>query len=178
MTESQAWDRKGVCVCVHILRCVYTHDPADTPGLICISLFPGGDSWGVRPTVLTFLSTCTWRWMKRNTGMSVSPDTHSYVSTLPDKHAGTEHRPTWNVERAAHRQADTCTPTETTHSLKLPREATWAGPGERLGVAGSDAKRRLRMKINKALLGASESAQEPVHPHGLRGVCEYFSVFL
>ena len=110
--------------------------------------------------------------------MSVSPDTHSYVSTLPDKHAGTEHRPTWNVERAAHRQADTCTPTETTHSLKLPREATWAGPGERLGVAGSDAKRRLRMKINKALLGASESAQEPVHPHGLRGVCEYFSVFL
>lgn len=45
-------------------------------------------------------------------------------------------------------------------------------------MAGSDAKGRLRMKINEALLGASESAQGPVHPHGLRGVCEYFSVFL
>ena len=118
-----------MCVCAHILRCVYTHDPADTPGLICISLFPGGDSWGVRPTVLTFLSTCTWSWMKRDTGMSVSPDTHSHVSTLPGKHASTGHRPTWNVERAAHRHADTCTPTETTHSLKLRPHGQVLGRG-------------------------------------------------
>ena len=47
-------------------------------------------------------------------------------------------------------------PAETTHSLKLPPEATWAGPGERLGVAGSDAKGRLRMKISEtARLGGS-----------------------
>lgn len=34
--RAQARDRKGVCVCVctHLTR-VYTHDPADTPGLIC-----------------------------------------------------------------------------------------------------------------------------------------------
>ena len=45
-------------------------------------------------------------------------------------------------------------------------------------MAGSDAERRLRLKMNEALPGASESAQEPVHPHGLRAVCEYFRVFL
>ena len=41
MTESQDQYLGGVCVCVHkhthILRHVHTREPADTPGLICIS---------------------------------------------------------------------------------------------------------------------------------------------
>lgn len=97
--------------------------------------------------------------MKRDTGMSASPDTHSHMSTLPGKRPSTEHRPTWNIEKAAHRHTDrpTLARLQRPHSLKLPPEATQAGPGERLGVAGSDAERRLRLKINEALPGASES---------------------
>lgn len=86
--------------------------------------------------------------------MCPCPQVHTHTGTHQGKHTSTD---PGGALRRQHTGTQTSRHGLTGH-LHTHRDHHMqhrAGPGERLGAAGSDAERRLRMKINEALPGAN-----------------------